>query len=112
MPVADRSLRTRGCNTAPVWDASSPVRRGSVPERVYLASMGTIELRARLFGGDHTDLTHENPDLVDENAIVNQVIEVLSADTGVLRCRHGQRLVALFARGVASIEISPRGAVL
>jgi hypothetical protein len=82
-------------------------------ERDYRAGMATIELRARLVGGQqHTDLTYEDPDQVDENAVVDQVIEVLSSETGVLRCRHGGRLVALFARGVASIEVSPRGAIL
>ncbi|HEX5088111.1 MAG TPA: hypothetical protein VFV89_09900 [Nocardioides sp.] len=74
--------------------------------------MATIVLRARLLGGEHTDLTYEDPDQVDEDAIVDQVIEVLSVDNGVLRCRHGERLVALYARGVASIEVSPRGAIL
>lgn len=74
--------------------------------------MGTIVLRARLLGGEHTDLTYEDPDQGDEDALVNQVIEALSADGGVLRCRHGERLVALYARGVASIEVSPRGAIL
>jgi hypothetical protein len=74
--------------------------------------MATIALRVRLLGGEHTDLTYEDPDQVDEGAMVDQIIEVLSADTGVLRCRHGDRLVALYARGVASIEVSPRGAIL
>ena len=74
--------------------------------------MGNIVLRARLLGGEHTDLTYEDPDQEDEDAIVTHVIEVLSVDNGVLRCRHGERLVALFARGVASIEVSPRGAIL
>jgi hypothetical protein len=44
--------------------------------------------------------------------MVDEIIEILSADTGMLRCRHGNRLVALHARGVASIEVSPRGAIL
>ena len=74
--------------------------------------MATIALRVRLLGGEHTDLTYEDPDQVDEGKVVDEIIQVLSADTGVLRCRHGDRLVALFARGVASIEVSPRGAVL
>jgi hypothetical protein len=30
----------------------------------------------------------------------------------VLRCRHGQRLVVLYAWGVAAVEVAPRGAVL
>lgn len=74
--------------------------------------MGTIVLRARLVGGEHTDVTYDDPDQTDEGQIINRVIEALSTDSGVLRCRHGERLVALYARGVASIEVSPRGAIL
>lgn len=85
---------------------------GIPPDRGYLAGMGTIVLRARLVGGEHTDLTYEDPDEDAEQAIIDRVIELLSADGGVLRCRHGERLVALYPRGVASIEVSPRGPVL
>lgn len=74
--------------------------------------MATTVLRVRLLGGDHTDLTYENPDYDDEGEMLDQVIRALSAENGVLRCRHGDRLVALYARGVASIEVSPRGAIL
>ncbi len=74
--------------------------------------MATIALRVRLLSGEHADLTYEDPDQVDEGEMVDEIIEVLSADTGMLRCRHGDRLVALYARGVASIEVSPRGAIL
>ena len=74
--------------------------------------MATTVMRVRFVGGDHTDLTYEDPDFNDEGEMVEQIIEVLSADTGVLRCRHGDRLIALYARGVASIEVSPRGAIL
>jgi len=74
--------------------------------------MATIVLRVRLLGGEHTDLTYEDPDQVDEVEMVEQVVEVLSEEFGVLRCRHGDRLVALYSRGVASIEVSPRGAIL
>jgi hypothetical protein len=76
------------------------------------SGMATIVLRVRLVGGDHTDLTFEDPDQVDENEMIDQVIEVLRDDSGVLRCRHGDRWVALYARGVASIEVSPRGAIV
>ncbi len=79
---------------------------------VYFAVMATIALRVRLVGGEHTDLTYQDPGHVEEGELVDKVIEVLSAETGVLRCRHGDRLVALYARGVASIEFSPRGAIL
>ena len=74
--------------------------------------MATIVLRVRLVGGEHTDLTYEDPDQVDEDEMVAQVIETLREDSGVLRCRHGDRLVALYSRGVASIEVSPRGAII
>jgi hypothetical protein len=33
-------------------------------------------------GWRHTDLTYEVPDVKDEGEIVDQIIEVLSADTG------------------------------
>ena len=74
--------------------------------------MATIVLRVRLIGGEHTDLTYEDPDQDDENEMVDQVVEVLRTESGVLRCRHGDRMVALYSRGVASIEVSPRGAIL
>ena len=79
---------------------------------IYFAGMATIALRVRLLGGEHTDLTYEDPGQVDEEKVVDEIIQVLSTDTGMLRCRHGDRLVALYARGVASIEVSPRGAIL
>ena len=74
--------------------------------------MATVVLRVRLLGGEHTDLTYEDPDQVDEDEMVEQLIDVLRHESGVLRCRHGDRLVALYARGVASVEFSPRGAIL
>jgi len=78
----------------------------------YGSDMATIVLRVRLVGGEHTDLTYEDPDQVDENEMVKQVIEALRQESGVVHCRHGDRLVALYSRGVASIEVSPRGAIL
>ena len=74
--------------------------------------MATIVLRVRLLGGEHMDLTYEDPGQDDENEMVDQVVEVLREQSGVLRCRHGDRLVALYSRGVASVEVSPRGAIL
>lgn len=74
--------------------------------------MATIVLRVRLIGGEHTDLIYEDPDQVDEGELVEQAIEILREESGVVRCRHGDRLVALFSRGVASIEFSPRGAIV
>jgi hypothetical protein len=74
--------------------------------------MATIVLRVRFLGGDHTDLTYEDPDQDDEDELVDQVVAVLGQESGVLRCRHGERLVAIYSRGVASLEVSPRGAIL
>ena len=74
--------------------------------------MATIVMRVRLLGGEHTDLTYEDPAHADEAELIDQVIDVLTEDSGVLRCRHGDRLIALYSRGVASVEVSPRGAIL
>lgn len=74
--------------------------------------MATIVLRVRLVGGDHTDVTYEDPDQVDTTMMIDHVIGVLSEESGVLRCRHGDRLIALYSRGVASIEVAPRGAIV
>jgi hypothetical protein len=43
--------------------------------------------------------------------IIEQVIAALAQDSGVLR-KHGDRLVVLYGRGVAAVEVAPRGAVL
>lgn len=74
--------------------------------------MAIIVLRGRLLGGEHTDLTYEDPDQVDEDEMVEQIIGVLREESGVLRCPYGDRLVALYSRGAASIEVAPRGAIL
>ncbi len=83
-----------------------------VTARVYGAGMASIVLRVRLVSGDHIDLTYEDPDLADEAAVVDQAVATLAPDSGVLRCRHGDRLTVLYGRGVAALEVSPRGAVL
>jgi hypothetical protein len=73
--------------------------------------MATIVLRVRLIGGDRMDLTYEEPDAVDDE-LVEHVISTFAQDSGVLRTKHGDRLVVLYGRGVAAIEVAPRGAVL
>ncbi|HEY2949778.1 MAG TPA: hypothetical protein VGJ53_15505 [Micromonosporaceae bacterium] len=73
--------------------------------------MATIVLRVRLVGGDRMDISYEEPD-VDKNELVEHVISTLAQDSGVLRSSHGDRLVVLYGRGVAAIEVAPRGAVL
>jgi hypothetical protein len=63
-------------------------------------------------GGDHMDVTYEDPDCHEAAEMIDKVVDLLSADSGVLRCRHGDRLVVLYGRGVLAIEVSPRGAIL
>jgi hypothetical protein len=48
----------------------------------------------------------------DPGEVIEHVISTLCEDGGVLRSRHGDRLIVLYGRGDAAVEISPRGAVL
>jgi hypothetical protein len=73
--------------------------------------MEEVVLRVRLVSGDQLDVRYEH-DAVDESEIVQQLVETLSQDSGLLRTSHGGRLMVLFSRGVAAIEVAPRGAVL
>jgi hypothetical protein len=74
--------------------------------------MAGIVLRVRLIGGDQLDVRYEEPDTADADKITEHVISALAQDSGLLRAYHGDRLVVLFGRGVAAIEVGPRGAVL
>jgi len=74
--------------------------------------MATTVLRVRLVGGDRMDITCNEPGISDEDELVEHVISTLAEDSGALRAKHGERLVVLYGRGVAAIEVAPRGAVL
>ncbi len=74
--------------------------------------MAGLVLRVRMVSGESTDVTYEDPDAGSDAELIDRVVATLSNDSGVLRCRHGDRLVVLFARGVAAVEVAPRGAVL
>jgi hypothetical protein len=74
--------------------------------------MASIVLRVRLTGGDRMDITYEEPETVDEDELIDHVVATFAQDSGVLRSKHGERLVVLYGRGVAAIEVAPRGAVL
>ncbi|WP_030434772.1 hypothetical protein [Actinoplanes subtropicus] len=74
--------------------------------------MATTVLRVRLVGGDRMDISYDEPDASDQGQVVEKVISTLAQDTGVLRGKHGDRLVVLYGRGVAAVEVAPRGAVL
>ena len=74
-------------------------------------AMTEIVLRVRLIGGEHLDVTYAEPGVTPEEA-VDRVISTLTGPNGLLRCRHGDRLIVLYARGIATLEVAPRGAVL
>jgi hypothetical protein len=71
-----------------------------------------VVLRVRFVSGEHSDVVYQDPDARSVAAIVDDVIAVLSDDGGALRCQHGDRLIVLFGRGIAGLELAPRGAVL
>jgi hypothetical protein len=73
--------------------------------------MAEIVLRIRLVGGDHLDVTYGDRD-TDADKLLEHVISTLAEDGGTLRCKHGDRLIVLYGRGVATVEIAPRGAIL
>ena len=74
--------------------------------------MEAVVLRVRLISGDSMDVTYEDRDAGSEGEVIDNVVGTLSESSGVLRCRHGERLVVLYARGVAAVEVAPLGAVL
>ena len=74
--------------------------------------MASIVLRVRLTSGDHLDVTYDEAEVIDEDEVIEHVVSALAQHAGVLRCRHGERLMVLYSRGVAAVEVAPRGAVL
>ena len=73
--------------------------------------MTKIVLRVRLVGGDHLDVAYDEADAAPDD-VVEHAISTLARDDGVLRCRRGDRLIVLYGRGVATVEVAPRGAIL
>jgi hypothetical protein len=73
--------------------------------------MAEIVLRVRLIGGDHMDVTYGDRDAAADE-LVEHIIATLAQDDGTLRCRHGDRLIVLYGRGVATLEVAPRGAIV
>jgi len=73
--------------------------------------MTEIVLRIRLVGGDHLDVVYDEAGALTDD-IVEHIISTLAQDGGALRCKHGGRLIVLYGRGVATVEVAPRGAVL
>jgi hypothetical protein len=74
-------------------------------------AMAEIVLRVRLISGEHLDVSYEETGAAPDE-MVERAIAALAEPNGALRCRHGDRLIVLYGRGVATIEVAPRGAVL
>jgi hypothetical protein len=74
--------------------------------------MASIVLRVRLIAGDRLDVTYDEPGTVDADEVLEHAITTLAQDAGMIRTQHGDRVVVLFGRGVAALEVGPRGAVL
>jgi hypothetical protein len=72
--------------------------------------MAEIQLRIRLVSGDQIDVRFEGDG--EEDELIEHVVETLAQDSGALRSIHGDRLIVLYGRGVATVEVAPRGAVL
>jgi hypothetical protein len=73
--------------------------------------MAEIVLRVRLISGVLLDVTYDEADAA-EGDVMKHVSSTLAQDGGMLRCRHGDRLIVLYGRGVVTLELAPRGAVL
>jgi len=74
--------------------------------------MGQIVLRVRLMGGDRLDVSYDEPQTAEPEQVIEHVISTLADDSGAIHTTHGGRLVVLYGRGVAALEVGPRGAVL
>jgi hypothetical protein len=73
--------------------------------------MTEIVLRIRLVAGDHLDVVYDEAGAAADD-IVEHIISILAQDGGSLRCKHGDRLMVFYGRGVAAVEVAPRGPVL
>ena len=80
--------------------------------RLVSGDMEGLVLRVRLISGDSMDVTYDDRSAGSESEVIDHIVTTLSQESGVLRCRHGDRLLVLYARGVATVEVAPRGAVL
>jgi hypothetical protein len=77
-----------------------------------LAVMAKVVLRVRLIAGDRIDVTYEQADIPDADDVAEKALAALADNSGMIRARHGDRLVVLYGRGVVAVEVAPRGAVL
>jgi hypothetical protein len=74
--------------------------------------MARIVLRVRLITGDRLDVSYEDAAAADPAEAMEHAVSALADPAGMIRVKHGDRIVVLYARGVAAIEVEPLGAVL
>ena len=74
--------------------------------------MAKVVLRILLLSGSHLDVVYDEPGTPDAAEVGAHALELLDHEGTVLRAAHGGRVVAVYARGVAAVEVDPRGAVL
>jgi hypothetical protein len=77
-----------------------------------LTYMTPIVLRLRMVSGDQVDVTYEEPGAANDDQVIEHLLATLAHHDGALHCTHGDRLMVVFARGVAAAEVGPRGAIL
>jgi hypothetical protein len=75
------------------WAEGSRRDLGGQPGHHRVLAMAEIVLRVRLTGGDHMDVTYEESHTVNADEVVEHVVSTLAQDSGVLRARHGDRLI-------------------
>jgi hypothetical protein len=68
--------------------------------------MTTVAFAVHLVGGDRLEVTYDGPDHADAGRVIDHVVATLAQDGGVVRCRHDGRLIVLFGRAVAAIEVT------
>jgi hypothetical protein len=73
--------------------------------------MAEIVLRVRLISGDYLDVVYDEAG-APAGDVVDRIVATLAQDGGALRCKHGERLIVLYGRGVATVEVAPRGPVV
>ena len=74
--------------------------------------MTSVVIRVRLISGDRLDVTYDEPDTANAFDVAEHAVAALAEPSGMIRAMHGDRIVVLYGRGVAAVELEPRGAVL
>jgi len=80
--------------------------------RRYDHPVASIVLRVRLIAGDRLDVSYDDAAAAAPAQAMEHAVAALAEPSGMIRVRHGDRIIVLYARGVAAIEVEPRGAVL